>query len=351
MNRKDRHVIREIPRVLEQAAARLAARPFDAPRFLRHRHAMTVYAALRPRHFQLAPAVRREFETEPGVRIAAYCHWQADTTSSPTLVLVHGLEGSCEARYVLGTAEKALRAGFNVVRMNVRNCGGTEHLAPGLYHSGLTNDLRGVTRELIERDRLSAIFWVGFSMGANHALKLAGEFGDEVPRELKGVCAVSPPLDLAACARDINRPENRVYEQRFLRSLKATLRRKERYFPGLVDFERLERVRNLWEFDEVVTAPHFGFRDALDYYMRASSGPYLARIRVPTLVLHAHDDPFIPSASFEPFLRAANPRVLLHQTRHGGHVGFYSTRRDEDHYWAENRAIEFCRLAAADCED
>jgi uncharacterized protein len=334
------------PRVLELTAARLAARDFVAPRFLRHRHSMTIFAALYPRRFQLPTPERREFETEPGVRVVAYCHWQADKLSRPTIILIHGLEGSADGRYILGTAAKAWAAGANVVRMNVRNCGGTAHLAPGLYHSGLTADLRGVTFELIERDRLPAVWWVGFSMGANHALKLAGELGDDAPPELKGVCAVSPPIDLALCARDIIRPENRVYDQRFLRSLKATLRHKNQFFPGLVDFEKLGRARTLWEFDEVVTAPHFGFRDALDYYTQSSSLPYLARVRVPTLMIHAHDDPFIP---FEPFKHpsiAANPHVLLHGTRHGGHVGFYSARGDEDRFWAESRAVEFCLLGA-----
>lgn len=311
---------------------------------------MTLFAALKARRIDLSPFEGREFETEPGVRVVAFCHWQAKKIAAPTLILVHGLEGSAEARYVCGTAMKAFRAGFNVVRMNVRNCGGTVRLSPGLYHSGLTDDLRGVTHELIERDGLQAIWWGGFSMGANHVLKLAGELGEAVPAQLKGVFAVSPPLDLEMCARDINRPENRLYEQRFLSSLKRTLRAKSQFFPGIVDLNRLARVRNLWEFDEVVTAPHFGFRDARDYYARASSGPFLARVRVPTLMIHAKDDPFIPFAPFTRLTIAANPNLHLHATEHGGHVGFFCARRDEDRYWAENRAVDFCRLGAANGE-
>jgi uncharacterized protein len=338
---------RQRPRVIDLTAARLRERPFVAPRFLRAGHTMTIFSALYPRKFALPPTARREFETEPGVRVATYCHWQQEREARPTLVLVHGLEGSAEARYVLGAAAKAWHAGFNVVRMNVRNCGGTAHLAPGLYHSGLTADLRGVTCELIERDGLPSVWWGGFSMGANHALKLAGELGEGAPPELKGVFAVSPPIDLEACAKDIMRPQNRVYERRFLRSLKRTLRRKEQFFPGLVDFARLDRARTLWEFDEVVTAPHFGFRDARDYYARASSLPYLGRIRVPTLIIHAEDDPFIPFAPFTHPSIAANPHLLLHATRHGGHVGFFGAPRAEDRFWAENRAVEFCRFGAA----
>lgn len=333
-------------RILELTASRLRSRAYEAPRLLRNRHTMTVFAALYKREIVLPEAEHREFETEPGTRIGAYCHWQANKNESPMMILVHGLEGSADARYVRGTALKAFNSGFNVVRLNVRNCGNTGHLAKGLYHSGLTTDLRGVTLELINADRFNQIWWVGFSMGANHVLKLAGEFGNDIPQEIKGICAISPPIDLAVCARDINRPENRIYEQRFLRSLKATVQRKAEMCPGIVDLEKLARARNLWEFDEVVTAPHFGFRDAVDYYTNASSLPFLSMIQIPTLMIHAHDDPFIP---FEPFNHpsiTANQNLMLHETTHGGHVGFFSTSRNEDRYWAENRAVDFCVIGA-----
>ncbi|HYE74075.1 MAG TPA: alpha/beta fold hydrolase, partial [Blastocatellia bacterium] len=249
-------------RILELTANHLKTRSFDAPRFLRNRHSMTIFAALYPRKIVLPESEYREFETEPGTRVVTHCHWQTNKHDSPTIILVHGLEGSAEARYVRGTAFKAFNAGFNVVRLNVRNCGMTSHLSQGLYHSGLTTDLREVTLGLIRTDNLKRIWWIGFSMGANHILKLAGEFGRNIPVEVKGLCAISPPIDLAICARDINRPENRIYERRFLRSLQATIHRKTTQCPGIVNLEKLARTRNLWEFDEVVTAPHFGFRDA-----------------------------------------------------------------------------------------
>jgi hypothetical protein len=175
--------------LLTAVAGRFAERRFEPPLGLRNGHAMTLFGRLWPRRFRIRgwPSERREFATEPGVRVLSYCHWQANREASPTLIIMHGLQGSADARYVLGTAEKAFRAGFNVLRLNVRNCGGTEHLTPTLYHSGLTVDLDYLTRELIERDRLPELFLVGFSMGGNQALKFAGELGGQAPRELRRV--------------------------------------------------------------------------------------------------------------------------------------------------------------------
>jgi predicted alpha/beta-fold hydrolase len=246
---------------------------------------------------------------------------------------------------MLGAAEKAWRAGLNVVRMNVRNCGGTEHLTPTLYHSGFTSDLRALLFELIEQDKLPDICLLGFSMGGNHALKLAGELGDAAPPELKGVCAVSPPIDLELCSIAIREPRNFIYDRRFLTSLKARMHVKNQLFPGLVDLEKLARARKLWDFDEIVTAPHFGFRDARDYYRQASSLPYLAKIKVPTLLIHAQDDPFIP---FTPFAELPpHEYVKLLTPRHGGHVGFWQPRQNgSGNYWAEQTAVDFCAAIA-----
>jgi predicted alpha/beta-fold hydrolase len=315
--------------------------PFQPPKLLRNGHSMTIFAALYTRRFALPPAEQRVFQTEPDTTIVTLCHWQPDRLSRRTLVLVHGLEGSADRHYMLGAAEKAWRAGLNVVRMNVRNCGGTEHLTPTLYHSGWTADLRALLFELIEQDRLPDICLLGFSMGGNQSLKLAGELSDAAPPQLKGVCAVSPPIDLELCLLAIREPRNFIYDRRFLQSLKARMQVKHQLYPGIVDLDKLARARKLWDFDEVVTAPHFGFRDARDYYAQASSGPYLPQIKVPTLIIHAQDDPFIP---FTPF--AALPPhefVALLAPQHGGHVGFWQPRQNgSGNYWAEETAVEFC---------
>lgn len=334
---------------LSSVADRLAQQPFIPPAGLRSGHAMTIFTGLWPRRFATAwPQEARLFQTEPETQVLACCHWQSERRRHPTLLLVHGLEGHAARGYMLGTAEKAWRAGFNVIRQNVRNCGDTEHLTPTLYHSGLTCDLRAIVRELIEVDRLPEIFIGGFSMGGNQALKFAGELGAAAPPELRGIVAISPAIDLAACCDAIARPQCRLYEERFLRSLKARVRRKAQLFPGTLDPDRVNRVRSLREFDDVVTGPGWGFGNADGYYARASSRPLLRQIRVPTLMITAQDDPFIPYASFTDATIAANEHLLLLAPRHGGHVGFMARERGrlqhEDRFWAECRAVEFCGL-------
>lgn len=284
-------------------------------------------------------------EVAPASRLRLDCHWQAEPTLRPTLVLVHGLEGSSESPYILGTAEKAWRAGFSVVRMNVRNCGGTENLTPTLYHSGLSGDLAAVVRHLVERQKQTEIHLAGFSMGGNMVLKLAGEWGAAPPAEVSSVAAVSPSLDLARSAEALEQPSNFLYEWHFLRGLKARLRRKARLFPGLYRIEGLRRIRTVREFDDAFTAPHFGFGRAENYYRQASALPLLGRVAVPTLILAARDDPFVPFDSFREPALCENRDIMLLAPDCGGHVGFLARRHTgEDRYWAENRVVNFFRL-------
>jgi uncharacterized protein len=306
---------------------------------------MTIVGALRPRTFSNLgrPAERREFQTEPGTSVVAKCHWQSEPQARPTVIIIHGLEGSADAKYVLGTADKAFKSGFNVLRYNVRGCGGTAHLTPALYHSGLTIDLHHMARELIESDKLPELYLIGFSMGGNQALKFAGELGEDAPRQIRGVCAISPPIDLESCSIAIARRENWIYENRFLVSLKKTLKHRDLLFPGVYDLARVNDVRHLWDWDDAFQI-YNGFRDARDYYTQASSLPLIEQIRIPTLIIQAQDDPFIP---FEPFTKSCigdHRSVILLKPRYGGHVAFCGIRqRGEDRAWAENRAVEFCR--------
>lgn len=334
------------PLLFQPFAARVAVRPFIAPLLLRNGHAMTILGAKRPRGFALRTeaAERREFRTESHTTVVAYCHWQPRRLEAPTVLVIHGLEGSAEAHYVMGVADKAFAAGFNVLRYNVRNCGGTIHLTPTLYHSGLTTDLHHVTRELIERDGLPELYLVGFSMGGNQSLKFAGELGVDAPPQLRGVVAISPPIDLEVCSRAIMQRENFIYELRFVLSLRRTLREKARHFPGVYDLAPLKTIKHLWDWDEAYQH-HNGFGGALDYYRHASSLPYLPNIRVPTLIITAQDDPFIPYVSFGDERLRDNPSIHLVGTTHGGHVAFCGIPQpDEDRAWAENLAVEFCRL-------
>ncbi len=304
---------------------------------------MTLYAWARDRHFPaLPPAAMRLFDVEPRTRVLAHCHWQDDPRAHPTLVTLHGLEGSSDSHYMLGIADKGVRQGFNVIRLNQRNCGGTEHLSEGLYHSGLTADVVAVLTELAEVDGLPSIAVAGYSLGGNLALRMAGLFGDGPPAWLKAVCAVSPTLELGACIQAIERFRNRLYERDFMRSLRARIRLKAEQHPEQYDITGLERIRRIRAFDDRYTAPHYGFKDAADYYYRAASMRVVDQIRVPTLIITAEDDPFIPVDPFRDPKVTGNPHIVLRITRYGGHCGYIERARDGyDGYWAERAIVEF----------
>ncbi|MDQ3745241.1 MAG: alpha/beta fold hydrolase [Acidobacteriota bacterium] len=335
---------------LEEVARVFRSKPFVPHTLFRNGHAQTVAAALRllrrgELRVEESLYESRTVEVEPRARVLLKCRWQENRPDAPTLLLLHGLEGSSRSLYVLGTARKAFGAGFNVVCMNMRNCGDTEHLSETLYHSGMTGDIhRVLSEELSGREGLKEIYVAGFSMSGNMVLRLAGDYGDDAPPALAGVVAVSPSIELNGCAERLERRENALYRWSFMRSLRRRVRRKKRLHPSAYDTRGLWRVRTLRRFDDRVTAPHGGFRDAADYYARTSSLQVIARIRIPTLILHAADDPLIPAEPFRDPSISANPNVLLILTERGGHVGFIAAASThEDRRWAENRVVEFCR--------
>ncbi len=319
-------------------------REFEVHPWLQNPHLTTLASGYWPRNLSRLPgATERLFEVEPGTRLLAKCHWQAQPHRHATLVLVHGLEGSSESRYMLGIADKAYAAGFSVLRFNQRNCGGTEHLTPTLYNSGLSGDYRAVLEELSERDALPELLFAGYSMGGNLLLKMAGEFAAQAPMQLRGVCAVCPGLDLAPCADALAEPRNFLYEWHFLSGLKQRLRRKAKLFPDRYRANGFQRLRTLRQWDDAITAPASGYRDADDYYHRASALRVIAEIRVPTLIITAQNDPFVPIASFRNPVFAANPQISLLTPMHGGHCGFLSRAGGDERFWAEARIVEFCR--------
>jgi len=312
-------------------------------RWLRNPHLMTIAASFwRRRYPRLPNGMRRLFEVEPGSRVGGVCHWQPDPPAHPTLVLLHGLEGSIDSGYMLGTAEKAFAAGFNVVRLNQRNCGGTDDLTPTLYHSGLSGDVRAVLLELIATDHLPQLFAAGFSMGGNLVLKMAGEFADAAPPEIRGFVAVAPAFDLAACADALGEPRNFIYEHHFVTRLKRRMRHKAKVFPERYPVDGMRNIQSVREFDELITARFCGFAGADDYYRRSSALRLVASIRRPTLILTAKDDPFVPFAAFEDPSLAANPNVTLLATDRGGHCAFISQESGEARFWAEARIVDFC---------
>ncbi|HZL93033.1 MAG TPA: alpha/beta fold hydrolase, partial [Vicinamibacterales bacterium] len=302
-------------------------------------HLQTLFAWGKPRGFPRLPApVARYFDVAADARVLAHCHWHDRPQEHPTLILLHGLEGSSLAHYMGGMADKAWARGWNVVRLNQRNCGDTEHLSRGLYHSGLTNDPLFVLRELIERDGIRALAVAGYSLGGNLTLKLAGDLGDAAPQQLKAVCAVSPTIDLAVCVKALERKANVAYQWNFVRRLKARIRRKAAVVPGVFTLEPLRRIWTVRQFDEAYTAPHHGFRDATDYYHRASAVRVLDRIAVPTLILTASNDPFVPPGPFTERIVRDNPQITTIVTSEGGHCAFLERAagaEEYDGYWAE----------------
>ena len=316
--------------------------PFEPHPLLRNPHAQTLAATFLPRRFPRLPrSVSAGIRNRARHAIRGECHWQPVPAERPTLVLVHGLEGSSESGYMLGLAERAFVAGWNAVRLNQRNCGGTESLTPTLYNSGLSGDYRAVLAELIERDTLPRVFFAGYSMGGNLVLKMAGEFAGAAPPQLRGVAGVCPTIDLAKCADALALPGNFIYEEHFVRNLKKRMRRKAALFPGKFDLGPMARVRTVREFDNEITARYCGFRDADDYYARSSALRVAAEIRVPTLIVTAQDDPFVPFASFSDPAITNNANIRVIAPEHGGHCAFISRYAGDARFWAEACLMEF----------
>lgn len=324
-------------------AQRTRRRRFEAHPWFRNPHLITVMASYWPRDLSRLPsATTRLFEVEAGTRLLAKCHWQVAPQKHPTVVLVHGLEGSSESQYMLGTGAKAFTVGFNVIRVNQRNCGGTEHLTPTLDHSGLAADYRTVLGELMGKDGLPEIFFVGYSIGGNLILKMAGELGAEHPAQLRGICAVSPCLDLALSSKGSGQARNLLYEMYFVQSMRSKLRKKAELFPKQYGQSKLPWPLTLRKWHEIITAPAWGYRDAAEYYRDASALPWIAEIRLPTLIITAEDDPFVPIDSFRRPEIAGNPFVTLTVTEHGGHCAFVSCDDGSERFWAESQVVEFC---------
>lgn len=315
--------------------------PFRPRRPFINGHAQTIAGNFLPRHSALPPAEDRLFNVEPGVQVLCQCHWQAQRETAMTVVIVHGLEGSSDSQYVIGTGGKAWAAGMNVVRMNMRNCGDTEHLGPTLYNSSMSADVGAIAKTLISEDGLQKLALVGYSMGGNLVLKLLGEWGGEAPQELKAGVGVSPAMDLAPSADALHNPANRIYEWKFLQGLRRRMRRKAALYPERYDVRHLRGMRSLRDFDDQITARYSGFRDAQDYYTRAAAARVVDGIAVPTLILHSLDDPFIRVSpqTREKLLRNSN--ITYIETAHGGHCAFLADANGYDGRWAERQGISF----------
>jgi predicted alpha/beta-fold hydrolase len=286
---------------------------------------------------------RERFDTPDGDFVDV--DWLPGRPAAPMLLVLHGLEGNARSHYVGGLFGLAAARGWRAGVIYFRSCSGELNRLPRFYHSGDTGDLDHVLRTVADRDPSVRIGVVGISIGGNVLLKWLGEQGDVAPKMVVGAVAISVPFDLAACARVMDCGlQKRLYTASFMRSFRRKTRAKARAHPDFVDVAAALRARTFAAYDRVVTAPLHGFADEVDYWRRASSGPYLAAIRRPTLLLNALDDPFVPAASL-PDPRTLPPTVRAEYTPCGGHVGFVEGWPWRSTSWAERRAVEF--LAAA----
>ena len=311
--------------------------PFEP--FFKNGHLATIAGNFwsRPEIEKRWPVRADRYQPEPGIEVLVHSQFPEGETKGE-LILVHGLEGSSEAGYARSMAGAALEAGYAVHRFNMRGCGGSEWNPKANYHSGQTGDLLHVIRER-KRAGAGPIYPIGFSLGGNVVLKMAGELGESATDLIAGLAAVCTPIDLSASVEHIDRWQNYIFARRFVNRLKDRVRRRHRIAPELYDLGPLASVRTIRDFDDAYTAKIFGFGTAENYYRTQSSNQFLGWIRVPSLVVHAQDDPMIPAAIYRHPAFASNPFLRLVTVEHGGHLGFISRRLPR--FWLDGLVLEW----------
>lgn len=308
---------------------------YRPPVWLRNAHAQTIFPAL----FRRTPRVttnRERLELSDGDFLDL--DWNTDNQSDRVAILTHGLEGTSSNPYMQGMAAALRRAGWDVLAWSFRGCSGETNRLLRSYHSGVTEDLERVIDHSLKTVRYRRVALIGFSIGGNITLKYLGETTPD-PRIDRAV-AFSVPCDLGSSSRKLESRSNRIYMKRFLDTLATKIREKIERYPDQLTDQGLRKMRTFEEFDEAYTAPLHGFRDAADYWKRASSKPVLRDIRISTLLINALDDPFLPSECFPIESARANPNFHLEMPERGGHLGFVAFNSLNE-YWTETRAIEF----------
>jgi hypothetical protein len=302
-------------------------------------HLLTIAANFwpRPQDVLRFPPRAVKYQTEDNISVLVE-EQRPGSAPKGSLVLVHGLEGSSRSGYMVSMAHAALERGWSVYRMNLRSCGGTESWSPSLYHSGLTSDLLRVVETLSGRGE-GPLVLAGYSLGGNVVLKLAGELEERGPGLVSGVVAVSTPLDLAACVRRLEARENFIYEWRFVSRMKQRMRVRHRHWPAFFSLDGLSEIRTIYEIDDRITAPHFGFGSADNYYATQSSMVFLDSIRVPSLVIISKDDPLVPYSVYSHPAFGSNPHLHLLALDRGGHVSFLSRRRPR--FWLDQAILDW----------
>lgn len=327
--------------------------PFSPRVFLRSGHLQTLAGNFLPRNISLSEPERLLVEVEGPISgygpsyVLCHCHWQSEEvrTHRLTVVLVHGLEGSSNSQYMIGNTARCVSAGFNVVRMNMRSCGGTDEICPTIYHSGRSGDIAAVFNKLVETQRLESIALVGYSMGGNLILKYAGEVSAAPPSQLKALVGISPLMDLAVSSAALHEAQNRLYEWHFLRNMIARVRRRAVLFPEIYGDAEIGKIHSLRLFDEHIVARYGGFAGADDYYSSVASSRYADHLSLPTLILHSLDDPFIRMLPVTRAALTANPNVRFIETQRGGHCAFLEpSRNGYDGRWAEKMLLDFLKM-------
>lgn len=311
---------------------------YRAPRWLAGGHAQTIWPFRLPRpHVAL---LRERVETPDGD------FWDVDwleanaSADAPLVVLFHGLEGGSTSHYARALLVLLVQRGWRGVVPHFRGCGGTPNRLPRAYHSGDHAEVGAMLDAIRTRTRTSDMYAVGVSLGGSALLNWLGRMGSDASRMITAAAAVSAPLDLMAAGLAIDRGVNRIYAKHFLATLKPKSLAIAARFPGLLDARLIERARTMFEFDDIVTAPLHGFTGTIDYWTRASSKPWLSAIRVPTLVLNARNDPFIPASSL-PAACDVSRDIVLEQPRAGGHAGFASGPFPGNVGWLPQRLLHY----------
>lgn len=324
--------------------------PFLSRRFMANGHIQTLAGNFLPRKLVLPEPERLLVEVDGPVGgygpsyVLCHCNWQPEEVRAQrlTLILVHGLEGSSNSQYMIGNTARALAAGFNVIRMNMRSCGGTDDICPTIYHSGRSGDVGAVLRTIVEKHGIESVALIGYSMGGNLIFKYAGEVAEAPPPQLKALIGVSPLMDLDVSSAALHERRNRVYEWHFLRNMISRVRLRMRMYPALYGDAQVDRISSMRLFDDHIVARYGGFADADDYYRKVASSRFADRLNVPTLILHSLDDPFI---RLRPATRKAlihNPHVNYVETERGGHCAFLeASQNGHDGRWAEKTLLGF----------
>ncbi len=309
---------------------------YRPPILFRNGHFSTIYAS-GLRKIQSLKQRRTELITTDGDTLDL--DWSdAKQKTDKLAIILHGLEGSSERPYMLGSARAFNQNGIDAVRINLRGCGGRPNKLYASYHSGRSDDLKTVVDSIIAENQYKDIYLNGFSLGANIILKYLGE--QDFPGQIKAAIAISAPCDLYATMLELHKPKNSIYAYRFKKTLIDKLKQKQKQFPDRIDIATINSIKTLKDFDDVYTSKAHGFIDAEDYYRRSSSLQYLPQIKIPTLILNALNDSFLAPSCSPTQIANDSPNLFLEIPKYGGHVGFFQYGKS---YYNEQRTIEFIK--------